>query len=776
MKIIKKAMSLFLAFLFVFGMAGGLSGCVRRDDGSSVTRGQWIEILASEFGMNDYNEDTPYFTDVSAAHELFPYIQSCLEWGLFDEAGKAFRPDYRATRQFIAETAVLATGVIPPDVSDMHQAALQYAVEKGMLTSLDKKYLSQYAGIAECVTIIDWALDTYINKEFVAYNHVQMNEAVIDITDMDAAKITVDEFTVSIAEETASYKPGDIIITPATIDEPQGIAKKITAVRTENGVTIYDTEEPALEDIYDELAFAQVIVPDMSNVIPAPGVEIDFGPQVSGLSFGKEGLLSVMPLTGAQNDAALVPVADGLSFNAKINFTKGSVSITPKWNDLALGVEFLKQRTDGSKDPSLDQWFDKSTQIPDKTLMGKDAFDNSADIDAYRNGDITAEELKSRLPLNKDGWEKSPTLTNKFKGGYELTGTLSISELRIQPDLKLKKFLGVPYAVESFSTEVNYKAEISTTLKGSVTDELTVAYIPIPIGPSGITITLELSLYVELNGEISLKASVTNNTKTEWHEGKTKKVSTQDSSVSGEASVTLQFGPQLSAVFSAFGIKVIDAKLKCGMLFEASVSIKGTSDLTEGDTMDVLERKIVLERGVNGYIPIITFSVGTHKGTLANKLGIKFTWDIMKKDKALKIPLWETKEFELWKDVLEFPHTDLSTPSPDPTPTADPNAVPTENPFRDRVGIDKFYVNIAEGENEVVSVIGMPDGYEFYDLEWVSGDPAIATVDSFGNVTAIAPGSTSVTITSKNGKLAEQECAVTVTSSETVDLTPLSER
>ncbi len=75
-----------------------------------LTRGEWITLLGQTFGFDGYQEETAYYTDVTEASGCFAYVQSCREWDILS-ADSAFRPDETADRAFVAETAVLASGL-----------------------------------------------------------------------------------------------------------------------------------------------------------------------------------------------------------------------------------------------------------------------------------------------------------------------------------------------------------------------------------------------------------------------------------------------------------------------------------------------------------------------------------------------------------------------------------------------------------------------------------------------------------------------------------------
>ena len=784
MKNFKRLISIILALTLVFGIVGTLGGCNQNDNKDAfLTRGQFTELLAATFGMDEYQQDSPYYVDVNEDNDLFPYLQSCREWDVLKRE-TMFHPNDKATIEFSVQAAVCSIGEISANEKDATDQALKTAQKEGIINSVDKKYLSQKIDIVFANSLIDWAVQKYQEIEIVSRNNVVLGEGVKDLTAFNEQQISVVDSKVTISGSETEYIVGDIIITPATKDDPQGVARKITAVREENGKIVYDTIEPELEEVYEELSFAGKVVPQLSDIIPAPGVTIESGAQLSPVGNISQNQPKIINLTYTNtpldNSPNIVNLAnkDGLSFTANVNFKKGTVGIDPKWNEFSLNAsQLITSPNAGTASPDLGQWFSKSSVIPDKNLFGADPYDNSKDIDAYKSGKISADELKQRLEnegsTNVNGWENKPSMKNKFTGGYEITGSLKISDLYISPDIELKKAFGIPYGIDAIKIETNYKVVSTLKITGKLTEELTVFSSPIAIGATGAVVTLEFKLYAELNGELSVKATISNNTKTEYRKGNTKKVSTKDASLEAELAATLEFGPKIRAIISFLSIKIIDVDLKTGILFEAKATVVGSTKITNGTDKDMIERQTVFKTEVKGYIPIVKLSIGNHKGTLANELNIKFSWTIVGKSpatvKALDFVIWK-KEFLVFYDKLLIPHVEDTTSADQQNNSSSgyPNGGLDGN-----IMLNDYYISLAIGGNKKLEITRMPAGYKQSDFTWTSENPDVATVDSNGNVIGKADGSTVIIVKSSDGKC-QHKCAVSVSDSSNVSFTPLN--
>ena len=83
----KRILSLLLAIVMALGIFP-LSSCGKQSENTPAnnsqapqyaTREEWIELLAQTFGLDEFQEQNAYFSDVTADQTLFPYVQSCVE-------------------------------------------------------------------------------------------------------------------------------------------------------------------------------------------------------------------------------------------------------------------------------------------------------------------------------------------------------------------------------------------------------------------------------------------------------------------------------------------------------------------------------------------------------------------------------------------------------------------------------------------------------------------------------------------------------------------------
>lgn len=793
----KRIIALLLSILL---LVGTLSGCTeehfRFKEDTSFTRGEWVDLLAKTFGMDDYEKDTPYLSDVSSEDSIFASVQSCYEWGVLRDISKKLKKNNGATLEFVVTTAVYATGA---DLSSYEgkndiKKAISYA-EINNIVSKNLNYRKWATG-QQCNEILVAAQEAYLKKEINPIDKVVINPNVFDERKTETIRnIGIGEYLFN------NKKPsvGDIFIAPGTKENPDGVAIKIIEVVDNGDGTYYvKTETPEINEVFEEIEYAGVVVPEIDDVIPAEGVTISSisSSNVSSVSYqdgstttktttqemfkeNDQSGESTNTLCSSNDDFEVVPLGigtskkDALSFTATCNFTKGTVGLNPAWNNASANIEqLLTGKNAGTASPNLGKFFEKKSVFPDKTLFGPDAYSNDEAIEAYKKGVINADELRKALEgmTNADGTEKIPNITNKFSGGYEIVGSISITDLYVVPKYKLKtaKVLGIdtgiPTGISDFSIETNYGASVSLSIKGKIENELTVCSIPVAVGAVG-TITIDIILYAELNGEVAVKASISNNAKTEYSSGKTKKTSRQDSSASVEAELQLEAGPKLKAKLSLCAIPIIDANVSATIQVKASSAFELSTNWTETDDSFVINRKTAFKYGVDGHIPIVEISIGSDKNTLANKLSIVFKWTIVGAEgsnapfTALKFDVLPKEETIIWQEHLELPK-DQNEAIDD---TSDSSQNGSRNDLNGNMSVSSYYIHLDEGEEATID-LKYPDGYTADNFKWETSDASIVTVKN-GRIKAKKEGSATIRAKSTDGKY-YANCAVYVSSKQ----------
>lgn len=116
--------------------------------------------------------------------------------------------------------------------------------------------------------------------------------------------------------------------------------------------------------------------------------------------------------------------------------------------------------------------------------------------------------------------------------------------------------------------------------------------------------------------------------------------------------------------------------------------------------------------------------------------------------------------------------TTTTTTTTTPIVTADPDDPNTITGLT----LDKYEVNIEVGGTDMPWVTMTPESSTEKGEKWESSDVTIATVDQYGNITGVAPGTCYVTVTSTNNPIIHAKVEVTVTGDEpgTTEASPIA--
>lgn len=777
MKKLKRMIALIMSVVMLLTTLAGCGGIAKEKTDVFVTRGEWITMLGQQFGMDEYVSDDSFFQDVTQEDDIFPYVQSCVEWGVLGtDDNKTFKPNDIARVEFAVECGLRAANITPED-----ESLLDYAVERGILP--DGSYMSIGAKLSKSVAemILEWALEECLTAPFEEHAEVKLADDVVLLNQENGIE-QVEENVYSTKENPEQFKPGDTVIMPGDAYNPDGVAKKVTDVyKDADGNYVITTEEANIDEICENVDVAVTAIPAIEDIQVEEGVTLSTNAEsarasqeeycVSRLANGGGGM-------GGRGSGA-AQEKKGLDFGVNINFTKGTIKPNMNWSSLfgkgesvsISAEEAYSYRAGLTKDAG--KLFEKSSVIPDRKFFGSDPYDNTEAIDAYKAGTIGLDELKKKLDLSADQHEKEiASMSNKFSGGYEVVGSLSVKNLYIQPQFQLKKVLGVPTGLKSFELTINYEVTASLAIKGKLSEELTVCTIPVPIASTGVTVDLKLALFVDVNGELKVAATVTNMTKTVYEDGRTKKLAEQSSSLKSEGVVQADAGPKFAVVVRFMGIGIVDADVKCAVRIKASGDMTLKTEYEETEDSIRITRQSVWGYGVDGFIPIISVGIGNSSGTLANKLRLNFSWVIVGEKKAYKFTLVDRAEIPIWEEEQVIPKTEETS-----LPTVD-DETPTNSrqnkPWIDYLTIDRYYISLEPNTSGTVTVTNIPAGYGAADLVWESADSEIAAVQG-GMITGGTEGVTAVVVRTADGVYMAQ-CTVTVTaSSSAFEFIPLED-
>lgn len=724
-----------------------------------LTRGQWITMLGQRFGMVNYMNNEPYYTDVESDSEIFPFVQSCYEWGILSTGTDTFKPDEIATTGFVITTSVLATGI---DYSgymegdDPNEGILGVANAKG-ITSIkygEDSKLREGLCLVEAAVILNSAVTCYLSEENSEDDHiiVEYRDEVLDKTASEDVVVSEDASQVTMpANEAADIDAGEVFLVPSE-QYPEGYALKAVSKTTEaNGACTIKVERPEIYEVLDEIDIDTYAIADSEHFVPVEGVTIvkDSAKANTAQLTTKADMSHISDLSGMDDkiDSTVEASASGSkTITLNINLTDGSSELT---RDTSLDAKLSKMGT----------YFDEfnfagkhsQTNNDDyedfiKTAEGsRVAFSNDRAYldkmgelaDQYQAGQISEEELCSQLETYRQQIMQEADEVYEYEAGYSLTGQVQL-ELGVAAEAKID-FDWTNTNVEKFSLALNSKTSSNVTLKGKIGGDVKLGECKIPIN-GGFLINVEVSLFVEANGEIAYNFEVTSATKMEYENTSGFK-STCDKSAkqSIDAKLSLEAGAKLTACLTFIGIDVIDVALAASGKLEATASFyieDGANIDHEADQITIYE-EIGLKTDVNLYLPIIKLEVGKKDDTVIHELGLSTEITLISQDQAEKIKLYDTQSAVRAEEVIQLNQEETSTGAEEKQP-------------KGGLYIDRYLIIVEAGKSAVIECT-LPDGYEESDLVWSSEKSNVASVLS-GTVTGIAEGSSVVTVKTSDGK------------------------
>lgn len=797
----KKKGILFTVLLTLVIISGCFTGCKSSSDSRFITKGDWITYLASSFGMNQYTNNTPYYSDIDKKDEIFPYIQACCEWGILSTDEPKFSEDSYTTYGFAVATSVLAIGdpSLEEKSADNLETLFQYAIDKGIINSTSSidKVAKHKVTREEAISIAQKAIGLWQNPNYKPVESYDLKDDVIDFTKNKNAfsDYTVDSTNkeVFISDSNIKIDAGDFYVLPADEEHPwAGIYKAESVEYTENGIRIKNSNDDlSFEDAVENLQVQNSFSPDFSNcpITDGTGKLLTWESDLTGsdkIGNNKTG----------NESGGVIP----LNYTNRI--TKGNTSS---------GIRNLKQN-----------WDDQANA----EYMGATVTDKSVTLD------FNVENVKVKGKIDSD----SVTFTAEVKiNDYvNVSKSYKLSDFNIDGSTDYNIFEGLKYARASYdytleeATKVtanydskslneklgnvndltNYSQYLSDALK-NVTDitgskytgkSILIASIPTPItvgGMAGVIIEIRLGFSVE--GSIELNVTTKTTQGIEYRKGsgiRTISDKSVDQNIKLEAKAEMYLS--VGVVLEAFTCNIVDvaAEVGIGGTVSTTLHMLDYSDKSQvayqlaavttglpGDALYLVSQKV---NNQNGLIKIeqctdvkvyFIFRITAGKNSLIGKLA-SITYDVCGKDNG---PYFVNNHYENGINVgdkctLKFRTEKGATASPTVTGSVDSGNNTNNSDAEDsnssenvttgtQLDLSEYAILVDTGASYQLKLDMIPEGNSESDIIWESSDTSIATVSSSGLVTGVSAGSAIVSAKTSDGTY-NITCSVTVNSTD----------
>lgn len=236
-RLISIILSLLMAALSTF--IPGLFG----DNGLGISTGDWLALVVDEFGMGgtDYSKD-PYYASVPADNEYFAVVQIAYEWDVIGDDDK-IDVEANVTNAFVAKTLVNA---VSADLSGI-----------GLISN------KKMAVFTKAYDLLLKAKELWANKEFDApESDIVPDNGVADLT--DAAYLVADEDKLVYAASDFDLAVGQDFIAGVNTQNLSGAAYKVLGVEELDEKSVEVTvEELPLEAAVETIDFEGSFSPNL---------------------------------------------------------------------------------------------------------------------------------------------------------------------------------------------------------------------------------------------------------------------------------------------------------------------------------------------------------------------------------------------------------------------------------------------------------------------------------------------------------------------------------
>ncbi len=809
----KKWVSLLLVLSMLLGI---LSSCAKSDDEElgflsnlenveMLTREDWVVLLGQTFGMDQYMGEASYFSDVSQTSSLYPYAQSCYEWELFVYESSQLCPDELASREFVAVTALLATGIYNELEKEQllevalnecivyvengdWEAPISYAEGVVAATIARELYLnyipediivivttenatdlthltpdeisfygSSYGGqtsTSPSETDADISTDDTIDDVSEDEKMPQVDDNVdsfedgepedyVDVFGKDEMFATLLEVDSEIAED---WETGTIFMAPPTEYYPEGFPYKVVSIEIDGDVSIVEVDTPTFEEMYEELYVNATLTPDFSNMVLAEGFTLTgianslSSSEITPRSVGNPIYISHT----IENVQSATKLSTGTSATFSVSLTNGKMAITPEWDNQKLKIDRLIPTLPTEATGVM---LDDLTKFEETNFVKSLPFSYGSLLDT--------DETR--------GWEEVLNVEDKFSGGYDVSGSLELKNFQVSTTIDWKYFMPQKLVIQ-------VSGDITPSLKvtGKLDKEIAIGTVPIPVPQvPGLTIELSLFLYTSVSGEIAVKVVCSNSCKLEYSSGSVKRAVNNTVTPELESKIDIEGGAGFSAGLAYLKQDFIDVSAKIGVNLsaEGSVKIEKTST-TEETTVDneissVKTSEITLSISSEAKLayPIVTLEVGGKSNSWANKLGLKYTWNITDKNNA-------KNNITLFSEIKPFYTITVTEDVLDEDIEESEENLELEDGYNEFASLvmDKILFTLDAGNSEQIKFSSFPSGENINHVTFYTTDSSIAQVSSTGNITGVGDGTAYVYARTPSGGY--QVCVVSVTGDE----------
>lgn len=248
-------------------------------DKNSVTRGEWVNMLVSEFSMSlddtaDY--EAPY-TDISDSKYNTSIVTAYYNAVLPTDI-EEFNPNEYATRDFAAFTLnnclcyVKNSDLSCDDFSEIkYQDAASALVERGYFALVGNKFMpnnavttGEMSNVSELIKKSLQALEIDPNHEQV----VNINDDTVMIKENIVKSVDGDTVSMELTDETSALKEGSVFFVPNPDNSELYIAYKVDKITVTDGEVVVEVSDPEIDEMFNKLDIQGIATASAKNAVP----------------------------------------------------------------------------------------------------------------------------------------------------------------------------------------------------------------------------------------------------------------------------------------------------------------------------------------------------------------------------------------------------------------------------------------------------------------------------------------------------------------------------
>lgn len=797
-----------------------LSGCTTSDK-DALKMGQWLALVSDSFGMESFQQKTPYFENVEADNPAFAYFQMAAEWEIL-EPSEDITSDTVVKWNDVLISLINAGGFLNVDATD--EEKIEYAI-KNFDPSIKEYWGKRNITMQEAVPLLDIAKELWVNKTYTEkIETVAFDDEVKNYIDSeDVEYVCEGEMITSASETMQNLKAGDIYVLPANENNPSSI-NKVKSVEVVDGKVIIINDESFSQDealeyigefqiqetapvdfgrvvgIYDEFGNPIVYETDESASIGWMPVNAELSPTMLGRAF-----------VNNSGNTIQTGIFDSLKAGLKFKVKDYTISLSFSSDDVS--VQLTKEIS-----TTTNRYREETTKVYGKTSF-KDV-ELTKDFD-YSWGTLHSATVKLdyktviEAGINK---ERTTNIGNPAKGDKDVKKTL-------ESTIKAYKS-----ALENMKKDVK---------QSECKDEIYICRLSIADAALA-SVDFIIKGKVTAEGEVKFIFEVEGAQGIEYKNGKLRYIKSDsfDCDFAADAKLEVTIGPGFAitllkkvalveitvdaGIGASFGAKahMFDSEGHLIMTAEATLLVEDADELAQEELYTTVEEiaafaqtqggdykitsagdSVRLGKGICvewALYPILKLEISGQSlvGKLAKNFGVTLSLEVLGSDDTflkghMDIPgnvsnminsetilqgasaligvgASCTYDFKPW-DIVE--ETETETEEGAEGLTEDSTEENAEE--MDMIKLNTMRVFLDVGETKEIKIVGLPKGYELKDIVAKIEDPTVVLFDlKHGTVSGVNPGTTILVVETKDGKY-ETFCAITVNEEVQVDVDSL---